>query len=98
MRKRTRAAVTALIVVVAAAPALGASGSPGAAPKPFTNCKTFNAKYPHGVGRAKARDKTKSKSSDPVTTFKRSTRIYNRAILLNSRLDADKDGVACEKE
>jgi len=32
-----------------------------------------------------------------VTTFKRSTRLYNIAIEWNKRLDADKDGVACEK-
>lgn len=68
-----------------------------AIPAPYTNCGKFNATYPHGVGRANARDVTKSKTAKPVTTFKRSTKIYNTAMSHNKRLDADKDGVACEK-
>jgi Excalibur calcium-binding domain len=47
------------------------------------------------VGRANARDKT---TGTPVTTFKRSTRLYRTAMRYNSRLDRDKDGIACEKE
>jgi hypothetical protein len=31
-----------------------------------------------------------------VTNFYRSTRLYNIAIRWNKRLDADKDGIACE--
>ncbi len=63
-------------------------------PAPYTNCTTFNKKYAHGVGRAKARDKT---SGTPVTTFKRSTKLYNLAMTKNGRLDGDKDGIVCEK-
>ncbi len=58
------------------------------------NCTAFNKKFPHGVGRNNARDHT---SGTPVTTFKRSTKMYNAAMRANSRLDGDKDGVACEK-
>jgi hypothetical protein len=32
-----------------------------------------------------------------VTTFKRSTLLYNKAMSYNKRLDGDKDGIACEK-
>lgn len=58
------------------------------------NCTKFNNKYPHGVGKARAHDHT---SGTPVTTFKRSTRLYNIAMDQNSRLDGDQDGIACEK-
>jgi hypothetical protein len=33
----------------------------------------------------------------PVTTFRRSTRLYNIAMHYNKGLDGDKDGIACEK-
>lgn len=65
-----------------------------AMPKQFKNCTALQKVYPHGVGKNKARDRT---SGTPVTTFKRSTAIYNKAMSHNKRLDADKDGVACEK-
>jgi hypothetical protein len=53
-----------------------------------------NKKYPHGVGKLRARDKT---SGTPVTTFKRSNTLYNTAMSHNRGLDRDKDGIACEK-
>lgn len=55
-------------------------------------CKSMNAKYPHGVGKTGARDKTKS--GDPVTNFLRNGAI-NKA---NKARDRDGDGVACEKQ
>jgi hypothetical protein len=48
----------------------------------------------HGVGRANAHDRT---SGTPVTTFTRSTPLYNTAMHYNKGLDRDKDGIACEK-
>lgn len=63
-------------------------------PPLYKNCTALNKKYPHGVGKANARDKTSGK---PVTTFKRSTKIYSAAMSYNKGLDRDKDGVACEK-
>jgi hypothetical protein len=48
-------------------------------------------RHPHGVGKYGARDHTKS--SDPVTNFRRSNRLY----LPNRGLDRDKDGISCEK-
>jgi hypothetical protein len=69
--------------------------TPTVAPPLYKNCTNFNKRYPHGVGRRLARDKT---SGTPVRTFLRSTLIYNRAMRYNSGLDRDKDGIACEKK
>jgi hypothetical protein len=65
-----------------------------AIPKPYKNCTALNKKYPHGLGRARARDKT---SGTRVTNFKHNTELYNLAMSHNRRLDGDKDGIACEK-
>lgn len=85
------AAALVLLAIVFAAPA-GAALS--AIPAVYKNCTALNKKYPHGLGKAGARDKT---SGTPVTTFTRNTRLYNTAMSHNKRLDGDKDGVACEK-
>lgn len=58
------------------------------------NCTKLNQKWAHGVGRRSAVDKT---SGTPVTNFKRSTRLYKRAVSHNRDLDRDRDGIACEK-
>jgi Excalibur calcium-binding domain len=78
-------------VVLSVAPGAGATGAVRA---PWKNCKQVNSKYPHGVGKLHAHDKTKG---TPVTTFRRSTRLYLIAMRNNSGLDRDKDGIACEK-
>jgi hypothetical protein len=79
-------------VVLAAGLILGGTQFAAAAPQGSarTNCKQVNARYPHGVGKVRARDKT---SGTPVTTFKRSNALYYRY----KGLDRDKDGIACEK-
>lgn len=95
--------LVAAVAVFAAPASAGAVGinevsSPGAStamPAVYKNCTALNKKYPHGLGKLKARDKT---SGTPVTTFKRSTRLYNIAMQWNKGLDRDKDGVACEKK
>ena len=61
---------------------------------PYKNCTNLNKRFPHGVGRVNARDKT---SGTPVTTFRRSNRLYRAATSYNRGLDRDKDGIACEK-
>lgn len=95
-------AFTVAALVLAAPAAAGAPNTgvlmsrptvAAAIPPLYKNCTAFTKKYPHGVGKLKARDKT---SGVPVTTFKRSTAIYNLAIGHNKGLDRDKDGVACE--
>jgi hypothetical protein len=63
-------------------------------PPLYKNCAALNKKYPHGVGRVHAHDKT---SGTPVTTFFRSDRLYRLAISYNKGLDRDNDGIACEK-
>jgi hypothetical protein len=66
----------------------------GAAPRIYKNCTNLNKRYPHGLGKRLARDKT---SGTPVRNFYRSTRLYNIAMSYNRGLDGDKDGIACEK-
>jgi hypothetical protein len=76
---------------------LGASVVPAQASSAtgiWKNCTAFHTKYKHGVGRSNAHDHT---SGRPVTTFLHSTATYNTAMSHNKRLDADKDGIACEK-
>jgi hypothetical protein len=85
---------------VAAALALAAAASPGvresaAVPRLYKNCANLNKTYPHGLGRANARDAT-SDDGDPAMNFRRSTRLYRIAMSHNKRLDRDKDGIACE--
>lgn len=58
----------------------------------FQNCTALNRVYPHGVAKKGARDKVSGKSR-PVTNFK----VDNALYAANSRMDRDKDGVACEK-
>jgi hypothetical protein len=106
---RRSALIIGLIAAAASlafSPAAGSSGlatfvnvtspaSPAVIPPLYKNCTNFNKRYPHGVGRRLARDKT---SGTPVRTFLRSTLIYRRAMSYNSGLDRDKDGIACEKK
>jgi hypothetical protein len=71
-----------------------ASASQVRIPARWKNCTVVNRRYPHGVGKLRAHDKT---SGVPVTNFKRSTTLYNTAMHYNKGLDRDKDGIACEK-
>jgi hypothetical protein len=92
--------VVAAFAVVVATPASSATAG-GAAPTAsavmpvlYKNCTNLNRRYPHGLGRRLAVDKT---SGTPVRNFYRSTRLYLRAMSYNRGLDRDKDGIACEK-
>jgi hypothetical protein len=60
----------------------------------YDNCTNFNDRYPHGVGKRHAHDHT---SGTPVRNFKKSNKIYKRAMRHNSDLDRDRDKIACEK-
>lgn len=73
-----------------------AAGPADAASHKYKNCTALQKTYPHGVGKDGAKDKVTG-SSKPVTTFKKSTKIYQAVIKHNKGLDRDKDGVACEK-
>jgi Excalibur calcium-binding domain len=92
-KKTVAAILVASALTLAAAPALAAPRSGSAW---WTNCTQVHKRYPHGVGKRRAHDHTRS-GTNPVTNFKRSTALYLYAVGHNSRLDADHDGVACEK-
>jgi hypothetical protein len=84
------------LVIVAAIAALCTPFAEGAAaiPAKWKNCTIVNKRFPHGVGRVVAHDRT---SGEPVTTFKRNNYLYKTAMRYNRGLDRDKDGIACEK-
>jgi hypothetical protein len=63
-------------------------------PAQWRNCAAVNERYPHGVGRVRARDST---SGDPATNFRRSNSLYRVAMSYNRGLDRDKDGIVCEQ-
>lgn len=91
-----RRPVTLLVTAVVAASGAAATASPSTStiPRQWKNCTAVNHRYPHGVGRYGAHDKT---TGVPVTNFKHSTRHYKTAMHYNKGLDRDKDGIACEK-
>jgi hypothetical protein len=70
-------ALLAAAALLLASPASGALVSASAAPRLYENCTNLNKKYPHGLGKLRARDRT---TATPVTNFKRSTRLYNLAM------------------
>jgi len=92
--RQARVLVAAVALSTAAPVGIGTAAEQATRPPWTKNCTALNKKYPHGVGRAGARDKT---SGDPVTNFRRSTHLYNIAMRWNKGLDPDKDGIACEK-
>ncbi|WP_089156595.1 excalibur calcium-binding domain-containing protein [Micromonospora sp. NBS 11-29] len=67
-------------------------GPAEAAAKAYKNCTALNKTYKHGVAKKGAKDKVRG-STKPVTTFTVSNAVYAK----NTKLDRDKDGVACEK-
>jgi hypothetical protein len=60
------AVIGALVVLVSSV-----SASWDAVPYRWKNCTIVNKRFPHGVGRYGAHDRTRS--GDPVTNFRRST-------------------------
>jgi hypothetical protein len=88
---RRVASTLAIVLLLAACASAGTARA--AMPALYKNCTALTKKYPHGLGKTTARDKT---SGVPVTTFKRSTRLFNVAMSYNKGLDRDKDGIACE--
>ena len=87
--------LVSLTVATAAATALTLAGPASAHTTGLhDNCTNLNKTWPHGVGLANARDRT---SGTPVTNFYRNTKAYRAAEGHNGTLDADNDGIACEK-
>jgi hypothetical protein len=92
----SRRLIGLLIAVVAGLVVLAASATAAreAIPARWKNCTVVNKRFPHGVGKLRAHDKT---TGTPVTNFRRSTALYLTAMHYNRGLDRDKDGIACEK-
>jgi hypothetical protein len=82
------------LILVTVSGVLLVPAAEAAVPTAYQNCTNLQKTYPHGIGRATARDKTSGK---PVTTFRKDTAGYNKAMKYNKGLDRDKDGIACEK-
>lgn len=86
---RRLAAVVVLVVVVLAPTAGIALASVSAAPPLYKNCTNLNKKYPHGLGKKGARDRT---SGTPVTNFKRSTKLTTSRCRTTGGLIATRTG------
>jgi hypothetical protein len=92
---RTERSVKLAAAIIVLTVAFAVVGSADALiPPQWKNCKAVNARYPHGIGKVGAHDKT---AGEPVTNFKRSTKLYHLATGYNKGLDRDKDGIACEQ-
>ena len=99
--KRAPLTIAAAVIVISPAfpaparAAAPAASSPGATVTAkvakFPRCSALQRKFPHGVGRVGARDRTSN--AYKVRNFYRSN-VWYRA---NAHLDRDKDGIACEK-
>lgn len=88
-----RLAVTALLATGVALPA---ATSANAAPVKYPNCTALNKKYPHGVKKSAAtKDSYVSKGRKATRTS--AATVDAKTYATNARLDADKDGIACEK-
>ena len=92
---RSAILVVAAMVMAVALVTAATAGAAGAIAPAWKNCTRVNQTYPHGVGRVGARDRTTG--APPVTTFRRSNKLYALAMSNNKGLDRDKDGVACER-
>jgi hypothetical protein len=85
-------AATTLVSVAVAASVLAGTAE-ARIPPLYKNCAHLNAKYPHGLGRVGAHDKS---TGTPVTNFKRSNKLFALAMSYNRGLDRDHDKIACE--
>ena len=85
-KRRTGQRLSAVLAAAAIASATVAGAANAVIPAQWKNCTQVNKRYPHGVGKVGAHDKT---SGVPVTTFKRSTRLYRIAMSYNRGLDRD---------
>jgi hypothetical protein len=93
--RRLVAAAGASLMLAAAAMAPAAASSstlaPTAGAKKYKNCAALNKVYPHGL--AKSRSVKDHTIGVPVKNFWVNAKVY----AVNTGLDRDKDGIACEK-
>lgn len=85
--------VAGVIAVTGMTALPAATAAPSRTVGTWTNCDHVHHRWPHGVGRRHAHDQT---SGTPVTDFKRSNKLYRRAMNHNRSLDRDGDKIACE--
>jgi hypothetical protein len=88
---KSAAALAAAGAIVSVAPAPAARDR---IPLRWKNCTIVNKRFPHGVGKFGAHDRT---SGVPVRNFKHSNRLYREAMRYHPGLDRDNDKIACEK-
>ncbi|WP_433079341.1 excalibur calcium-binding domain-containing protein [Dactylosporangium sp. CA-052675] len=81
-----------MVLLLGAAAALPSSQAYAASPKRYVNCAALQHDFAHGVARAGATDRVKGRTR-PVTNFT----VNPAAYTANKRLDADADGIACER-
>ena len=96
MRRRLNT-LAALAAVAIVGGILGTASAASAHPGPvkartFHSCHDLNKVYHHGVGMPGARDAVRH-HQHAVKDFTRDARSYDA----NRRLDADRDGIACER-
>ncbi|MBT0768295.1 excalibur calcium-binding domain-containing protein [Kineosporia sp. J2-2] len=97
MKRIATISVTALCLsmlgLAGASAAEAGTIAPAAAAKKYKNCTALHQDYEHGLRKKGAKDKVRGKTA-PVATrlIPVRTKIYNA----NTKLDRDKDGVACE--
>ncbi len=94
MNKRTHAmtaiAVTALVILGAAAPA---SAEPTLLAKTYSNCTALAKVYPHGVSKVSLTKKQwKARGATGKPAVRPGVYKANKA-----SMDRDKDGIACER-
>jgi hypothetical protein len=107
MKKIAAVAVTSILVLgtagvaQAAAPApgaVGASVSQAAQPKKFKNCTAMNKVFKGGVAKKKSAKNLKTVNGKKVkANSKYKPKVSAKWYELNSSLDRDKDGIACER-
>lgn len=92
-----RLAVIALLATAGMVPAIQAEAAKAPTPVKYANCKALNKAHPYGV-RAKASTKNKVVSRGRTTLKASRATVNAKTYQLNAaRLDADRDGIACER-
>ena len=91
--------VAAASTALAASVVLGGATSASAAPKVYANCTAVQKVWSGGIAKKSVTTNTVKTKSGKIEhralkgTVKKDDALYNA----NKKLDADKDGIACEK-
>lgn len=85
------------VLVLIATSLAGLSPAMAGESKKFKNCSALNKAYPGGVAKTGAIDMTKKKGKMVPAKPKKTPLIDDSIYGAHTKLDKDKDGVACEK-